>query len=446
MAHALRNPDPVRPPANGDGRERGTVAVKHDLGDAVGARPGHAVEKFGAALLILAGTTILMAIVTGEALFGAAYTTSQNTISDLGSTWQPGDIVREPSATIFNTAMLVSGAMIVAAAGAYWRAYRSRSVAIALLLLGVGMLGVGSFPGTEIGGHPSTAGLHPPLSMLTFIAGGLCGVLAYRVTTAPFRYVSAMLGLVSLGKPRAVRSALRQRSRCRRRRALGGVSGRVVGRGLRWVSARCGVSGTGPVGETAAVPAKGRTMRVLVAAAGRHGATAEIAETIGGELTKEGMDVDVVDVDDVHGLGDYDAVVLGSAVYMGHWLKSAAAFAASRGAELRARPTWLFSSGPVGDPLRPGESDAVNVKAIVAATGAREHRLFAGKLDKRVLNFRERAVMRAVGGHDGDYRDWDEIRAWAEAIATSLNARRQPRAGAHAPTGTQPIGRQRAPS
>ena len=140
-----------------------------------------------------------MAIVTGEALFPAAYTTSQNTISDLGSTWQPGDIVREPSATSFNTAMLVSGAMIVAAAGAHWRAYRSRSVAIALLLLGVGMLGVGSFPGTEIGGHPSTAGLHPPLSMLTFIAGGLCGVLAYRVTTAPFRYLSAMLGLVSLG-------------------------------------------------------------------------------------------------------------------------------------------------------------------------------------------------------------------------------------------------------
>jgi hypothetical membrane protein len=199
VAHAVRNPNPVRPPANGDGLERGTVAVKHDLGDAVGARPGHAVETFGAALLILAGSTILMAIVTGEALFPAAYTTSQNTISDLGSTWQPGDVVREPSATIFNTAMMVSGAMIVAAAGAYWRAYRSRSVAIALLLLGVGMLGVGSFPGTEIGGHPSTAGLHPPLSMLTFIAGGLCGVLAYRVTTAPFRYVSAMLGLVSLG-------------------------------------------------------------------------------------------------------------------------------------------------------------------------------------------------------------------------------------------------------
>jgi menaquinone-dependent protoporphyrinogen oxidase len=47
----------------------------------------------------------------------------------------------------------------------------------------------------------------------------------------------------------------------------------------------------------------------------------------------------------------------------------------------------------------------VEVKEIVAAAGAREHRLFAGKLDKRKLRLRERAVMRAVGGHDGDYRD-----------------------------------------
>jgi hypothetical membrane protein len=201
VALALRTPNPVRPPANGDrgDRKRGTVTVRDGLGDAVGAPHGHAVEKFGGALLIVAGSTILMAIVTGEALFSAAYTTQQNTISDLGSTWQPGGVVREPSASIFNTAMVVTGVMIVVAAAAYWRAYRSRSVAIALLLLGAGMLGVGIVPGTEIGGHPSSAGLHPPLSMLTFIAGGLCGLLAYRVTTAPFRYVSVTLGLVTLG-------------------------------------------------------------------------------------------------------------------------------------------------------------------------------------------------------------------------------------------------------
>jgi menaquinone-dependent protoporphyrinogen oxidase len=187
-------------------------------------------------------------------------------------------------------------------------------------------------------------------------------------------------------------------------------------------------------------------MRVLVAAASRHGATAEIAETIGGALSGQRTQADVVDIDDVHGLGDYDAVVLGSAVYMGHWLKSAAAFAATHSAELRARPTWVFSSGPVGDPPRPGESDAVDVKEIVAAAGAREHRLFAGKLNKSKLSFRERAVMRAVGGHDGDYRDWDEIRGWAEAIATSLNVIDESERTPAISTGTQRMGRQRAPS
>jgi menaquinone-dependent protoporphyrinogen oxidase len=187
-------------------------------------------------------------------------------------------------------------------------------------------------------------------------------------------------------------------------------------------------------------------MRILIAAASRHGATAEIAETMGGVLDARGMQVDIVDIDDVRGLGDYDAVVLGSAVYMGHWLKSAAAVIAGHGAELRTRPTWLFSSGPVGDPLRPGESEAVDVEEIVAAVGAREHRLFAGKLDKSKLGFRERAVMRAVGAHDGDYRDWDAIRAWAEAIATSLNA--VDSAGREPATSTRarPGGRQRAPS
>jgi menaquinone-dependent protoporphyrinogen oxidase len=106
----------------------------------------------------------------------------------------------------------------------------------------------------------------------------------------------------------------------------------------------------------------------------------------------------------------------------------------------------LFSSGPVGDPLRPSESEAVDVKEIVAAAGARGHRLFAGSLDKSKLSFRERAVMRAVGGHDGDYRDWDEIRGWAEAIATSLNVVDKPGREPAIPTGTQPMGRQRAPS
>ena len=72
--------------------------------------------------------------------------------------------------------------------------------------------------------------------------------------------------------------------------------------------------------------------------------------------------------------------------------------------------------------------------------------MFAGKLDKRELNFRERAVMRVVGGHEGDYRDWDEIRAWAGAIAASLNAADDPGREPTRSTGAQPIARPGAPS
>jgi menaquinone-dependent protoporphyrinogen oxidase len=47
----------------------------------------------------------------------------------------------------------------------------------------------------------------------------------------------------------------------------------------------------------------------------------------------------------------------------------------------RWRSAALFSSGPVGDPPKPAEVP-VDVGAIVAATGARDHRIFAGSLDR----------------------------------------------------------------
>jgi hypothetical membrane protein len=156
------------------------------------------VAKLGGVLLILAGAAILMGIITGEALFPVAYRTARNTISDLGSTWQPGNIVREPSATIFNTTMLITGLMLTAGAMCSWCAYRARGVAIGLSLLGLGVVGVGIFHGTEIGGHFSNDGLRPVFSILAFVAGSITAILAYRVTTDPVRYVSVLLGTAAL--------------------------------------------------------------------------------------------------------------------------------------------------------------------------------------------------------------------------------------------------------
>jgi menaquinone-dependent protoporphyrinogen oxidase len=160
-------------------------------------------------------------------------------------------------------------------------------------------------------------------------------------------------------------------------------------------------------------------MRVLIAAATRHGATAEIAQVIGDALRERGLDPTVLEPEQVDSVDGYDAVVLGSAVYAGHWLKPARELVARCGDALVARPVWLFSSGPVGDPPKP-EEDPVDVAEVVATTRAREHRVFAGKLVRRQLAFPERAIVSALRVPEGDFRDWAAITEWAGGIATAL--------------------------
>lgn len=161
-------------------------------------------------------------------------------------------------------------------------------------------------------------------------------------------------------------------------------------------------------------------MKVLVAASTKHGATGEIAAEIGRVLTEHGLDARVASLDDVTDVHGFDAFVLGSAVYVGGWLGPARAFVDEHAGELAARPTWLFSSGPIGDPPKPDADAAVKLDGLVEATGAREHRLFAGKLDRSRLGLGERAVVRVVGAAEGDYRDWDDVREWAASIAAAL--------------------------
>jgi menaquinone-dependent protoporphyrinogen oxidase len=165
-------------------------------------------------------------------------------------------------------------------------------------------------------------------------------------------------------------------------------------------------------------------MTVLVAVASRHGSTEEIARAIGASLKERGLDAEVVRVDEVDDVAGYDAVVLGSAVYAGRWLESARRFVDEHVSELATLPIWLFSSGPIGAPPKPESEEAVHVDKVMSLTHAREHRLFAGQLVRSRLSFAERAVTRAFHAPEGDFRDWDEIDAWAGEIAEALLAGR----------------------
>jgi hypothetical membrane protein len=141
---------------------------------------------------MLAGVTVLMGVVTAEALYPATYTTHENEISDLGATRPPFSISRQPSAEIFNTAMIVSGAMVLSAAALLHRAGDPRRITIPIAALGTGTLGVGLFPG-------SNETFHPLFATLAFVSGGAAAILSSDIQEIPVRYLSRFLGAIALG-------------------------------------------------------------------------------------------------------------------------------------------------------------------------------------------------------------------------------------------------------
>jgi menaquinone-dependent protoporphyrinogen oxidase len=160
-------------------------------------------------------------------------------------------------------------------------------------------------------------------------------------------------------------------------------------------------------------------MKVLVTAASKHGSTDGLARTIGAELELAGLDVDVRRPSEVASIDRYDALVIGSAVYLGRWLDEARQLVDGFAEELPTKRVWLFSSGPLGDPPKPA-GDPLDVARLVERSGAVEHRVFAGRLDQERLGIAERVVIASVQGPSGDFRPWPAIQLWAREIAMSL--------------------------
>ena len=119
--------------------------------------------------------------------------------------------------------------------------------------------------------------------------------------------------------------------------------------------------------------------RVLVTWASKHGSTSEIAAAVARDLQASdagrasGLVASAVPVEQRPDPTGFDAVVLGSAVYVGRWREEARDYAAEHTTALRSRPVWLFSSGPIGEPPFPSDEpyDAEPLSQLVAARGFR---------------------------------------------------------------------------
>ena len=163
-------------------------------------------------------------------------------------------------------------------------------------------------------------------------------------------------------------------------------------------------------------------MAVLVAYASKHGSTAEIAEAIAAELRERGLGADCLEAGEASDLAGYDAVVLGSAVYMRRWQGDARHFLRKHSKDLADRPFWVFSSGPTGDPAEDDAAWEEPRRTIAKAEklGARDHVVFGGRISPESGRM-AKAMAENTPEEFRDRRDWDEIRAWAAGIAAELN-------------------------
>ncbi len=152
----------------------------------------------------------------------------------------------------------------------------------------------------------------------------------------------------------------------------------------------------------------------------RHGGTAQIGRALATALRNGGIDVDVSQPENTFDLSCYDGFVLGSAVYAGRWTKEARAFIDSNADTVRTKPTWLFSSGPVGHDTTESALPPKVLERLMALTDARQHQQFGGRIDLEQLGRLERFIARWARIRNVDRRDWDQITEWGTAIAHDL--------------------------
>ncbi|MFC7619422.1 flavodoxin domain-containing protein [Microlunatus sp. GCM10028923] len=159
--------------------------------------------------------------------------------------------------------------------------------------------------------------------------------------------------------------------------------------------------------------------RVLITYASRMGSTAEIARALGDQLIRRGVDAVVLPTDRVRSLTGFDAVVVGSAVYLRRWLPEALHWLKANAPELAERPTWLFQSGPCGADSPDPDRVPRAVDRLAFAIGAEPPVTFGGRLDRALARS---PLQRWIsdGPLAGDYRDWDVIAQWGDTIADRL--------------------------
>jgi len=187
--------------------------------------------------------------------------------------------------------------------------------------------------------------------------------------------------------------------------SLGGLSGAGVSHGadMKFPEGRCGGK---------------MEKKVLVTYASKYGSTGGVADAIGKELCSKDVTTDMALISNVGNIGSYQGVVIGSPIYMGKWMAEAVDFVKKNKDTLRQMPVAYFlvcmtlarpteeNRAKVLSYMDPILKAVPEIKPVGIGT-------FAGALDYNNLSWLNKKILKSKGTPEGDFRDWNAIRAWA---------------------------------
>ena len=165
--------------------------------------------------------------------------------------------------------------------------------------------------------------------------------------------------------------------------------------------------------------------KVLVAYASKYGSTGGVADAIGKELCRKDVAADVVLIKNANSISSYQGVVIGSPIYRGKWMPEAADFVKKNKDSLCKVPVAYFLVGMTlaRHPEKRAEALSYMDPILKAVPEIKPVDIgtFAGALDYNKLSWINKKILESKGSPEGDFRDWNDIRAWArEPVYTKL--------------------------
>jgi menaquinone-dependent protoporphyrinogen oxidase len=159
--------------------------------------------------------------------------------------------------------------------------------------------------------------------------------------------------------------------------------------------------------------------RVLVTYASKYGSTGGVADVIGKELCSKGLAADVALIRNGGDLGRYQGVVVGSAIYMGKWMSEATDFVEKNRDILGRMPVAYFLVCiTLAQPTEKNRGKALSYMEPILKAVPEIRPLgigtFAGALDYHNPSWLYGQILKAKGAPEGDFRDWNSIRTWAQ--------------------------------